>query len=101
MKDLILPGSVEYEVALGTLPFGWRHDAHRLSGECAFVADGETGLLRTVSTREMWDYVFSGEYDERLAKTDSCEIWEDLLPEEWGDLSDSELSELEFCWIDF
>ncbi len=95
---LILPGSPEYEMTLGMLPLGWQHDAHRFSGNYAFVADSETGLLRTVDGRGFQEYLLGGEYDERLAQMGYGNS-DDDLPIEWGDLSD--ISEMEFCWIDF
>lgn len=98
MSPLILPGSFEYEMALGALPLGWQHDAHRFFGNYAFVADSETGLLRTVDGLGFQEYLLGGEYEERLAAM-GYEDDEDSVLTDWGDLTD--VSDLEFCWIDF
>lgn len=66
-SPLILPGDPEFEATLGThLPPGWQVVADQLSGEFAFVADAETGILRPCSPQELEEYMHGGEYEARL-----------------------------------
>lgn len=77
-SPLILPGSPEFEATLGmSLPPGWQQEADRLSGEFAFVADAASGLLRPCSAEELEDYLWGGEYEERLINSGQ----EDVLME--------------------
>ena len=64
---LILPGSLEYEETLGrSLPPDWQQRAFKAYGAFTFVADSETGLLRVADPDETDEYVYGGEYEERL-----------------------------------
>ncbi|NER84498.1 MAG: hypothetical protein F6K42_34245 [Leptolyngbya sp. SIO1D8] len=68
MANLImLPEHPLFEVILSSVkPPGWRQASERLGDETNYVADPETGLLRTATPDELMDYVWGGEYDERL-----------------------------------
>lgn len=76
---LILPGDPEFSETLATPPPNWREIAARLSGEFAFVARSQSGILEPVSLSELDEYIEGGEYDERLE-----ELGEDDLEEWYG-----------------
>lgn len=63
---LILPGDPEFNIALATPPPDWRSVAQK-SNTYAFVADIETGMLRTVDGAGCQEYLLGGEYYDRLA----------------------------------
>ena len=63
IKKIILPGDPEFDLTLGTsLPLDWNQH----SSEFAFVARAGSGILETVSMDELEDYLYGGEYDDRL-----------------------------------
>lgn len=77
MQDspLILPGDPGFDETLSTsLPTGWEQQRAQNAGECFFVADAETGLLRPANARELDDYLYGGEYDQRLASFDEQDV---------------------------
>jgi len=63
---LILPGDPEFDISLSALPPNWKDITHAYSGQVAFVADADTGILRPANIREMDDYLYGGEYEDRL-----------------------------------
>lgn len=73
--NLILPGDPDFHFTLSqALPPGWREVADRIGKNVCFVASVETGLLRPATPDELNEYLWGGEYDQRL--------------EENGDLAD-------------
>lgn len=64
---LLLPGDLEFEQTLATPPPDWRRVAEQTGGSYAFVADSESGLLRTVDGLGCREYLLGGEYDQRLS----------------------------------
>lgn len=61
---LILPGNPLFNLTLATAtPPGWRESA---TEEVCMVVDPFSGLMRPATRKEMEEYVFGGEYDERL-----------------------------------
>ena len=89
---IILPGDVEFEQTLATPPPDWQDVASRNGDTYAFVADAESGLLRTVGGLDFRDYLLGGEYEERLSS-----LWEPL---EDGFLLD-DLEGVEEIYIDW
>ena len=72
---IILPDNPLYALTLnGTLPPDWEMKAEQLGHLPNFVCDAETGLMRPASHAEMLEYVYGGEYDQRLANMDDFEI---------------------------
>ncbi|PIG90821.1 hypothetical protein [Gloeocapsopsis sp. IPPAS B-1203] len=63
---IILPGDIEFEQTLATPPPDWRQIANKTNGSYAFIADAESGLLRTVDGRGCQEYLLGGEYIQRL-----------------------------------
>ena len=64
---LILPGDPEFEAFLmQSLPPDWRRVADEMGKQCCFVVDSNSGLLRAVDDKNLDDYLYGGEYDERL-----------------------------------
>lgn len=69
MSLLILPGNPLYDLTLGlNLP-------PALAGSF-FVARAGSGLLEAVSEQEFNEYLYGGEYDERLTETGEGEEWD-------------------------
>ena len=66
MTALILPGSVEYQLALATIPPDWKQTADQ-HGTFALIGD-EFGLMWSVSGVEAREYMLGGEYFEQLEK---------------------------------
>ncbi len=62
---LILPGDIEFDLALATIPPNWKEVAAK-SNTVSFLADAETGLLRAASGKECQEYLLGGEYQQRL-----------------------------------
>ncbi|MFE4108565.1 hypothetical protein [Almyronema epifaneia] len=78
--SLILPGTPEYNLTLSTaLPPDWVEAANRLAGEYYFVAEAESGLLRPASADELEEYIYGGEYEERLENSEQYELLEEFL----------------------
>ena len=72
---IILPDNPLYALTLnGTLPPDWGMRADELGHFPNFVCDAGTGLMRPASHVEMLDYVYGGEYDERLENMDDYDI---------------------------
>ena len=64
--SLILPGDPRFDETLAMPPTFWRHHAEKVGGQVAFVADAGSGLLRPASGQELEEYLFGGEYDDRI-----------------------------------
>ncbi len=66
---LILPCDPEYSEALGqSLPPDWLAVAEKLGQACTFVVSPKTGLMRPATPAELDDYLYGGEYEERLGQ---------------------------------
>jgi hypothetical protein len=64
---LIFPGDPEFDLWMyRQLPPDWRAYSDKLSQQCFFVASVDSGLLRPASRDELDDYLYGGEYDERM-----------------------------------
>lgn len=66
MSNLIYPGDPEFDEWLSIPPQSWREVADRNSGNFCFVARSGSGILEAVSGAEATEYLYGGEYDERL-----------------------------------
>lgn len=77
-SPLILPGDPEFDWTLATsLPPDWRAVADRIGEYCTFVASvGSGGVLRPATPQELDEYLWGGEYDERLLEIDEEDDWE-------------------------
>lgn len=63
-SNLIYPGDDLFNYHLATLPPNYKQCFEQQ--QTAFVADPYSGVLRPVSPDELLEYVYGGEYDERL-----------------------------------
>lgn len=64
---IILPCDPEFHQTIGqNLPPGWVDESNRIGYACRFVVSPETGLMRPVTNEELDEYLYGGEYDERL-----------------------------------
>lgn len=43
----------------------------------AFVVDSVTGIMREANAQQMREYIYGGEYDERLEQLGEAEEWDD------------------------
>ncbi|MDJ0674405.1 MAG: hypothetical protein QNJ36_03215 [Calothrix sp. MO_167.B42] len=77
-RSIILPGDYYYDLTLATsVPFDWQVTAAQDSSGYAFVADADSGLMRTVTGWELEDYLYGGEYEERLISIgESIDEWD-------------------------
>jgi hypothetical protein len=80
-QRLILPGDLEYERTLASIPPDWRNVAEKTNGSFAFVADHETRLLKAVNGQDFREYVLGGEYEEVVGE-------EFFLEEELGEIDE-------------
>ncbi|MGG6293797.1 hypothetical protein ACQ4M4_05175 [Leptolyngbya sp. AN02str] len=64
---LILPGHPLFDETLATaLPPDWQAVASRINQAPIFVASATDGILRPATPDELTEYLYGGEYDERL-----------------------------------
>lgn len=79
---LLLPGDPEFDWTLASsLPPSWRAAAAAIGEQVAFVAEAGSGLLRPATAEELNDYLYGGEYDDRLDEIgDGDELAADLQP---------------------
>ncbi len=70
---LILPGHPLFDLTLMCPRPDW-HETAAKDNQYAFVAEPYSGLMRPATQDELEDYLYGGEYDERLV-----EIGEDDL----------------------
>jgi hypothetical protein len=68
LKDqLILPGDPLFGLTLAeTLPPDWQRVSAALGEACVFVSEAGCGLLRPCNPAEAEDYLYGGEYEERI-----------------------------------
>jgi hypothetical protein len=66
---IILPGDPLFDETLATPPPNW-WNSKPMETEIALVCDSQSGLMRPASPEELWDYVYGGEYEERLQAID-------------------------------
>lgn len=75
MAHLILPGDPEFDFCLGAiLPPNWKQAPTVESGGHAFVARAGSGILQPVTEQELDDYLYGGEYEERLQELGDDEL---------------------------
>ena len=72
--QLILPQNPIFQETLDNIPFFWGAMQKEASGMVHLATDPESGLMRPCSDKEFEEYLFGGEYDERLAIMDDQEI---------------------------
>jgi hypothetical protein len=61
--SLILPSNpLFWEMLHCCVPPGWQ-DYNRVEGERALVVDSNNGLLRPANRKELFEYIYGGEYD--------------------------------------
>lgn len=77
-RNLILPGDPEFDETLGTsLPPGWEKVADKINQACTFVVDPHSGIMRPATPDELDDYLYGGEYQERLeAISEDGDVWD-------------------------
>lgn len=72
-SNLLYPGDPDFDYYLATLPPNWKQNLHQNQGQCAFVAEPGSGILRPANPSELADYLEGGEYEERLEEIDGME----------------------------
>lgn len=76
MSDLILPGTLEYSIALTEIPPvpTWRAQAEQTNGDTYLICrSGQFGLMEAVTKKEWEDYVYGGELDQRQDELDELD----------------------------
>ena len=81
---LILPGTTVFNETLSQVPFWWKEYASQNDGWCNFGVDVESGLLKPLNKRETHEYLFGGEFEERIKQIelDPTDVWCDYSQEE-------------------
>lgn len=67
---LILPGHPLFNLTLATPRPDYQDKAARDGNTYAFVAEPNSGLMRPVTSEELEEYLYGGEYEERLDEID-------------------------------
>lgn len=71
---LLLPGDPEFDWILSTSkPPGWRQVAEKAGDGCVYLAEVGSGILRAAGQEDLTEYLFGGEYDDRMAELDELE----------------------------
>ena len=73
MSSLILPGTLEFDIALGEIPPvpTWRKEVERTNGETYLICrSGGLGLMEAVDRATWEEYCYGGELDERQLEID-------------------------------
>lgn len=73
MSDLILPGTLEFAIALSEIPPvpTWRAEFERANGEGYLICrPGSLGLMESVDRKTFLEYCNDGELDQRQAEID-------------------------------
>lgn len=75
---ILLPGDYYYDLTLATsAPGDWQVTAAQDSNGYAFVADVDSGLMRCVTGCQLEDYLYGGEYEQRLISIgESIDEWD-------------------------
>lgn len=63
---IMTPDDPDFSAWLGMPPPTWQSEIESRSGECVLLADAESGILRPASWQETDEYLYGGEYDERM-----------------------------------
>ena len=74
-SNLIYPGYDLFDYHLATLPPNFKQCFEQ--DQTAFIADPVSGVLRPASPDELREYVYGGEYDERLEQIGEEDDWLD------------------------
>ncbi|MFQ4134761.1 hypothetical protein PGN35_000405 [Nodosilinea sp. PGN35] len=73
MAHLILPGTLEFDIALAEIPPvpTWRAEFERQNGETYLICrPGSMGLMEVVNRQQWLEYCNDGELDERQLEID-------------------------------
>lgn len=65
-RAIILPGDPGWDWTLMQPPPDWREKAAKDPDGFAFVFEPGSGLIRVAGADDLEDYLYGGEYDERL-----------------------------------
>ena len=76
MTRLILPGNPLFDITLLTPRPDWREKANADGNTYAFVVDADSGLTRPATSQELEEYLYGGEYDERLVQMGESEEYD-------------------------
>ncbi|MHC5824346.1 MAG: hypothetical protein ACYT04_53040 [Nostoc sp.] len=76
-NSLILPGHPKFDWTLSTaIPFHWKQVAQQDPDGFAFCARAGSALLEPMTDKQLEEYLYGGEYDERLEEIDEADIRE-------------------------
>ncbi|MEH2434973.1 MAG: hypothetical protein V7K25_12090 [Nostoc sp.] len=72
---IILPGDPEFDWTLQTsIPPHWRQVAQQDPNGFAFCARAESGVLEPMTDKDLEEYLYGGEYDERLEQIGEADL---------------------------
>lgn len=72
---IILPGDPEFYLTLQTsIPPNWRQVAHQDPDGFAFCARAGSGVLESMTDKDLEEYLYGGEYEERLEQIDEADL---------------------------
>lgn len=82
---ILLPGDPGFAETLAAPPPNWGDVAARDGSSYAFaVRPGSGGVAEAVTLSELEDFIYGGEYDERLDEIDvEEELYEEEIPLIW------------------
>lgn len=72
-RAIILPGDPAFDWTLITPPPDWQKEAAKDPDGFAFVVEPGSGLVRVANADDLEDYLYGGEYDERLEEIGELE----------------------------
>ncbi|WP_414527860.1 hypothetical protein [Nodularia chucula] len=72
-RVIILPGDPSFDWTLTCPPPNWRQAAAKDPDGFAFVVEPGSGLVRVATATDLEEYLYGGEYDERLDEIDEAE----------------------------
>lgn len=71
--ELILPGHPLFDITLATPPPDWKIKQQGVSDPLNFIKDSSSGVFRTVTPKELDEYLWGGEYDEVMGEGEEDE----------------------------
>ena len=74
---ILLPGDPGFDLTLSTsIPPHWRQTTHQDPDGFAFCARAGSGLLEPMTDKELEEYLYGGEYSQRLEEIDEADVLE-------------------------
>ncbi|MBD2571350.1 hypothetical protein [Anabaena lutea] len=75
-RMIILPGDPGWDWTLTQPPPNWKEMAAKDPDGFAFVFEPESGTMRVANSTDLEEYLYGGEYDERLEEIGMTDEWD-------------------------